>query len=310
MKLLEGIMSGEVSSKYIFIEADKLDFVINLFRKCDTCCTDSDFKIKNFYRAKVSYYEVFRGDVVIEISVNNKIWNREYFEKFSFGEKLFNVPQFFEFLIEDLAKEGDEAGERVGKIINGESHDKVYDETLGDSYYKDYKYLMYMLSEYLPLSDKEYFFIRDMEEFDLEAYIQEIEISGKAFNDIFELEEFSIEALPPKKEFMDRINALYDLLDNEIEECAIYPEDEKQSVINIDLSIIENEIIEVAKENNLKVRLESGELIIEIINAYKIVHCLYMEGLKDLYKYLYRNHSTTKIKLARELKRLETRYFC
>lgn len=167
-----------------------------------------------------------------------------------------------------------------------------------------------MLSEYLPLSDKEYFFIHDMEEFDLESYIQEIEISGKAFNDIFELEEFSIEALPPEKEFMDRINALYDLLDNEIEECAIYPEDEKQSVINIDLSMIENEIMETAKENNLKVRLESGELIIEIINAYKIVHCLYMEGLRDLYKYLYRNHNSTKIKLARELKRLETRYYC
>lgn len=298
----------DMSSNYIYIKKDEYKEAIELFKKYGIGCKESNCIIDCLYRAKKDYFDIRKNDVIFRFNFLDDRTDVKYPEPYSFGEKVFNIPNFYNDYLKRLASEGDAVAIRLQKFLETLNFDAVYDKHSFDfASYKDTRYMTYRLYDALPFSDREYSFINSLANFKFFDFKDEIAAEGKmTFDELFQFESVNLEPSEPEKKYMDKINALFDLLDNEIEETVRFPEDETKAVINIDLSSIKNELKEIAKDNGLDLSVSSKGLDIEIIEPYKIIKPLYMKDLKDLYRYIYEDSKLFRIRLARELRRKET----
>lgn len=273
-------------NEYVYVSRKQYDFVINLLRKYDVCCIESVNHLVGKYTFKKDYYSSFKGDVILHFELSRSdIYNNKYF---TLGEKL------FEFI------------ERESVIEKRLRADGLISTELD---YKTKAYIRYMFFKALPFTEEEYHFIHNMEQFDYDDFRIALEDEGMVtVEELLEYEEVDLEPFPPEEEYLDKINELYAIIDNEVEDKVLYPEDENISLVNVDLLPVENELIDVIRSMGIDT-YGYGEhlLFIDIIREHTILQPLHMEGLDELYSCMYEDSETFKIKLARELRRKETK---
>lgn len=277
---------------YVYVEKGEYNNFIKLFQKYNVCCKDSDSKLVGKYTFKKHYFECSKGDMIFKIHMNRETFNNE---SYLFGEKLFEFGEKEKTISMKLMSEGDEiALEVIG---------------MGDKKYKAFEYLRYKMFEALPFTDKEYNCIRAIQEFDFDEFKASLDEEGTTtIEDLIEYEELILEPSEPEKKYMDKIKALFDIIDNEVEESVRFPEDETKALINIDLTPIKKELKDSASDCGIKIKIGANGLEVEIIEPYKVIKPVKMEELKDLYTYIYEDSNYFRITLARELRQKETGY--
>ncbi len=280
---------------YFHFHKDKKDEFIDLLRKYNVGCKGSLYPCVGIYTFKRGFY-IPKGDVIFHFKMNEEDFLKD--DGYTIGLKLF---EFMRVEREVAARlfmlEGDSAIQRIMLGFAGEN----------DRAYKDYQYLRYKMYEALPFTNEEYYFIRDLEQFDLVGLEDDLIEEGEiTLSDLLDYEEVSFEAVPPEKEYIDRINYLFALINSELEDYAQFPEDERLKVIKLDLSLIKKELKELAEDNGLTIKVNAKGLELEIFNKYTVIKPLYMKELKEFYNYYYEDNEDFKLKLARELQMKET----
>lgn len=279
---------------YFYFKAQMKDKFIELLKKYDVGCKDSETPCVGIYTFKKNHYEFSKGDTIFHFTMDDSVYKSE---DYSIGLRLFEFRRVESEIAVRLLKE--ENDEIVRRIISGDKKN--------DRRYKDFQYIKYRMYESLPFTDDEYYFIDKIEEYDFNELKNDLAAEGSiTLSDITDFEEIGFEANPPEAEYMERINSLFALIDNELESFAPFPEDEKIKVCKLDLSIIKKEIKEIAADNGLTIKVNAKGLEVEICEIYSILKPLYMKELKDFYNYYYYDNESFKIKIARELRKKET----
>lgn len=304
-----------MSDVYIYVEKDEYKNFIDLLKKYNVGCLETDCVCKEKYTLKVSGGR--KGDVILRFSIyisglRSRIQESEYFS-FSFGEKLFNFQKIideikYREIFEDKVSD-------IEKYKFPDCDDYYGSETKFNKKFKDYykilKELELKMYESLPFTPKEYYIIKNLDEFDFNYFIKEYTEKGMDLKDIYKVEEFYLEPSEPEEEYMNRVSAIFDIIDNSILEKVRYPEDESIASINIDLSSINKEVKKAAKDNNLNVKINKNVLSFEDSEGegIRVIRPCYTKDLKDIYPYLYDDSKLIRIIIARELRKTETKCF-
>lgn len=280
---------------YFYLRESNVDYFIDLLKKYNVGCKNSRIPCVGMYVFKQNYYTILKGDAILCFTMDLDLYIEK---KYSIGQKLFEFPRVeSEFMARNIMNGDDEIIRRLFSACAGEN----------DREYKDYKYFLYKLYEELPFTNDEYNFISSLEEYNIDQLEDDLELEGiVTLDDLADYEEVSFEAALPEKEYVERINSLFAIIDNEIEAYAPFPEDESIKVIQLDLGLIKKEIKEIASDNGLTVKVNSKGLELEIFREYKIIKPLYMQELTDFYNFYYTDSDELKLELARELRKKET----
>ena len=282
---------------YICVNKDECLGFLTFLRKYDVGCVGTNCILTEKLTYKREYFKYGHNTVILKFEVDrDRIYCGDY-SPYLFGERLFNFTEIENrFAANLMAKDR-------------ELRKKYFND--GNPYkYKTDRYFMYKMYEALPFTDDEYDTICRLDEFDYYELKEQLEENEKIdIRDIFNYELMRLEPLEPETEYMDRIGAVLDIVDNEIKSSTRYPEDESKALINIDLLSIKKELGQAAKENKVNISVAEKSLSIKFNDTFKVISPVRIKELKEFYPLIYDDSEYLKIRLARELRKFETNCF-
>ena len=272
----------DIRTFYIYLEHMGLyEYLIELFKKYNIGCVNSIYKcvaICTFTEDVGDYYE---GDVLLKFET---YLYEDRCSSYNIGETIFQFPELAEYVVNKYFK--DEYSKILAKY--SAAH-KLYAKEV----YKKYK-----LFEKLPFSYDEYYLINDITYVNSKNLEREIEAEGFDYKDVIKEEEISLIPTKPENKYMDKVNTLYALLENEIEEKTKTTKGE--TYVIIDLDSIKNEIEDIFKDTEIEASILKEGLYIG--ERYFILY--YDETNEEGNKiYLYDDSEATKIEIARKIRR-------
>ena len=278
-------MSYYTETFYISLEdEDEYEDLIELFKKYNVGCVNSVYKCVakcTFLKETHKHYE---GDILFKFESDIREME-SYF--YTIGETIFQFPELAEYVAKKY-------------FITGYMK-SMQESRITERFYMTDMFKKYRLFKKLPFLCEEYFLlgrISYIPEYDL---LGELKAEGFDYEDVIKEEEISLIPTKPENKYMDKVNTLYALLENEIEEKTKTTKGE--TYVIIDLDSIKNEIKDVFKDTEIKVSVLRKSLCIE--EKYFILK--YDETNEEGNRiYLYDDSEITKIEIAREIKKKET----
>ena len=275
-------MSYYTETFYISLEdEDEYEDLIELFKKYNVGCVNSIYKcvaICTFTEDVGDYYE---GDVLLKFET---YLYEDRCSSYNIGETIFQFPELAEYVAKKY-------------FITGYMK-SMQESRITEKFYVTDMFKKYRLFKKLPFLCEEYFLLSRISyipEYDL---LGELKAEGFDYEDAIKEEKMFLIPTKPENKYMDKVNTLYALLENEIEEKTKTTKGE--TYVIIDLDSIKNEIEDIFKDTEIEASILKEGLYIG--ERYFILY--YDETNEEGNKiYLYDDSEATKIEIARKIRR-------